>query len=295
MYLFHHKKKAVKTWSTPAEVQKLAMIPCALCGGSIFKESLQCEGFSYVRCAGCGLVQMNPQPLQDDVRKRYQKKYGNEYLSYEITNEKSFLGLQELALQDAGFEKIETRFLAEGNNRLLDIGCATGALLEKLRGRGWNVSGIEISAPQAEYAKRKRNLDIIEFPLEEAGLEAECFSAVLASHVIEHVNNPFLFVREVNRVLHRGGYFLVTTPNIGGFQSRILGSRWRSAIFDHLYLFSKKTLIRLLKDAGFSIEGVFTWGGLAAGLAPKAIKHFTDKAAKRFGFGDVMLIKARKD
>jgi 2-polyprenyl-3-methyl-5-hydroxy-6-metoxy-1,4-benzoquinol methylase len=237
---------------------------------------------------------MNPQPLHEDVKKRYQEGYGSDYLSYEIANEASFLRLQELALQDAAFDVIEAQLLREGKKRLLDIGCATGALLEKLQGRGWNVSGIEISTPQAEYARQNKKLDVIDVPLEKAGFESGAYNVVLASHLIEHLNDPGAFVREVHRILAPGGYFLVTTPNIDGFQSKLLGGKWRSAIFDHLYLFSKKTLSRVLKDAGFSIESISTWGGLAAGLAPKPIKSFTDKAAKRFGFGDVMLVKAQK-
>jgi 2-polyprenyl-3-methyl-5-hydroxy-6-metoxy-1,4-benzoquinol methylase len=294
MNLLNRNKKSIKTWSTPVEVQNMETIPCTICGGTRFQQSLRCEGFFYVRCAECGLVQINPQPLQIDIKKRYQEGYGNDYLSYEIANEASFLRLQELALQDADFSHIEAQFLAEGKNRLLDIGSATGALLEKLRMKGWNVSGIEISTPQAEYARQKKQLDIIDVPLEKAEFKSETFHVVLASHLIEHLNNPGLFVREVYRILAHGGYFLVTTPNISGFQSKLLGSRWRSAIFDHLYLFSKKTLCRILQDAGFSVENISTWGGLAAGLAPKPVKHFADKAAKHFGFGDVMLVKAVK-
>ena len=289
-----NKKKEIKTWSTPVESRELLTIPCASCGGTHFKKALQCEGFGYVRCTRCGLIQMNPQPLPEDVKRRYQEGSGKDYLSYEIANEASFLRLQELALGDAGFEKIERAFLETGRTRLLDIGSATGALLGKLKTRGWNVTGIEISTPQADYARNERGLDIIGVPLEKAGLGPDSFDVVLASHLIEHLNNPGLFVREVYRILKPGSYFLVTTPNISGFQGRLMQSRWRSAIFDHLYLFSKKTLTRLLKDTGFSIEGTATWGGLAAGLAPKPVKAAADRAAKRFGFGDVMLIKAKK-
>jgi 2-polyprenyl-3-methyl-5-hydroxy-6-metoxy-1,4-benzoquinol methylase len=291
---FFNRKKLIKTWSTPVEAEELVTVPCTICGGNVFRKSLQCEGFSYVRCVKCSLVQMNPQPLQKEIKKRYQEGHGNDYLSYEISNEASFLRLQELALRDAHFEDIEAQFLREGKNRLLDIGCATGALLEKLRGRGWNVSGIEISTPQAEYARQYKKLDIINVPLEKAELESESFHVVLASHLIEHLNNPALFVREVHRILRPDGYFLVTTPNISGFQSKLMKNRWRSAIFDHLYLFSKKNLIHLLKNEGFFVESVSTWGGLAAGLVPNIVKKIADKAAKRFSFGDVMLVKAKK-
>jgi 2-polyprenyl-3-methyl-5-hydroxy-6-metoxy-1,4-benzoquinol methylase len=175
--------------------------------------------------------------------------------------------------------------------RVLDAGCATGALLEKLRDRGWDAHGAEIS-PAAEYARTKRSLDVQSLTLEECRFADGSFRAVLASHLIEHLSDPRSFIREARRVLAPDGRVFITTPNIDGLQARITGGRWRSAIFDHLYLFSIKTLSALLENERFKIERIATWGGLAAGTAPLPLKRLADKAAKRFGFGDVMLIRA---
>jgi 2-polyprenyl-3-methyl-5-hydroxy-6-metoxy-1,4-benzoquinol methylase len=240
------------------------------------------------------LVQINPQPLAGGVAARYRQGSGEDYLAYELANEKNFLDLQERALQDAAFWELEKRFHLQGRTALLDIGCATGALLETLRNRNWAVQGVEICFPAADYARQSRNLEIHSRPLEENHFPDETFDVVLASHLIEHLNDPAGFVTEVYRILRVRGYFLVTTPNIAGFQARLFKNRWRSAIFDHLYLFSVKTLSKLLVKEGFQIETVCAWGGLAAGTAPAAVKQLFDKAAKRFGFGDVMLIKAVK-
>ena len=35
-----------------------------------------------------------------------------------------------------------------------------------------------------------------------------------------------------------------------------------------------------------------TWGGLAAGTAPTPVKRFADRAVKRIGAGDVMMMLA---
>jgi SAM-dependent methyltransferase len=284
----------IKTWSTPVNSEEKKTVPCAVCGGELFRHALSCEGFSYVRCARCGLVQMNPQPLEEEIRQRYDARSGKDYLSYELANEGSFLALALLALKDSGFDEIETELLAKPPTRLLDIGCATGSLLAHLRERGWETTGVEISGPQAEYGRNERNLDVRSLPLEENRFPTASFNVVLASHLIEHLNAPAALVAEVRRILAPSGRFFVTTPNIAGFQARLFKGRWRSAIFDHLYLFSVKTLSRLLEEKGFTVERISTWGGLAAGLAPAPVKRVFDKAAKRFGFGDVMIIRARK-
>jgi SAM-dependent methyltransferase len=243
-------------------------------------------------------VQINPQPAGGAVLNRYREGSGAGYLAYELANEKSFLTLQELGLADAGFGELEGELLqraaAEGRKaEVLDIGCATGALLRVLRERGWHCRGIEIS-PAAEYARRERGLEVSGLPLEENRFQAETFDLVLASHLIEHLNDPAGLVREVRRVLRPGGRFLVTTPNIAGFQARLFGGRWRSAIFDQLYLFSLRTLRALLEGAGFTVEKTVTWGGLAAGTAPAPLKKIADRWVKRLGMGDVMLIRARR-
>jgi SAM-dependent methyltransferase len=235
---------------------------------------------------------MNPQPEVAAVARRYQDAYGADYLAYEQANEASFLGLQELALSDAGFFDLEGAFFAQGRHALLDVGCATGALLALLRDRGWETTGVEICTPAQGYARDVRQLDVRGLPLEENRFPDGGFDVVLASHVIEHLNNPGGFVREVYRILRPGGRFLVTTPNIEGFQARLFRHRWRSAIFDHLFLFSVKTLSRLLIDAGFRVLRVRTWGGLAAGSAPKVVKGLCDRGAKAIGLGDVMILHA---
>jgi len=92
-----------KTWSTPVSKQKSKLIPCNLCGGQRFVKALDCEGFSFVRCTQCGLLQSNPQVETDEVSARYRELHGAEYLAYELENEGPFLGLQELALRDVDF------------------------------------------------------------------------------------------------------------------------------------------------------------------------------------------------
>jgi len=236
---------------------------------------------------------MNPQPLAADVYKRYTGSYGNDYLNYELENEAVFLELQKIALEDAGFYHIEKELFEKGKPKVLDAGCATGAMLAYLDKRGWETAGVEIS-PAALYAQKERGLNVLCCSLEEADFQNESIDVALVSHLIEHLNNPAAFMRELLRILRPGAYLFLTTPNINGFQAKLFGNNWRSAIFDHLYLFSKTTIKALLNKYGFDIQSVYTWGGLAAGTAPRPIKIIADKTAKKFGFGDVMLIKAKK-
>jgi 2-polyprenyl-3-methyl-5-hydroxy-6-metoxy-1,4-benzoquinol methylase len=237
---------------------------------------------------------MNPQPVPEEIERRYSGGHGEDYLQYEIANEKSFLNLQLFGLQDAGFFDQENSVLercreAGVQASVLDIGCATGSLIAYLEQHGWDATGLELSAQEAAYAA-SRGLKVQKSTLEGAAFPAESFDVILASHLVEHLNNPRSFFHEARRVIKKDGRIYITTPNIAGFQAKLFGNRWRSAIFDHLYLFSVRTLRAIMESEGFTIERIATWGGLAAGTAPAPIKRLADKLAKRYGFGDVMLL-----
>jgi SAM-dependent methyltransferase len=273
----------------------MRLLPCRLCGGESFRKGWDCGAFAFVECRRCGLLQQNPQPDPAAVASRY----GEAYLRYEEANQYAFRDLELLALGDLGLEAaaggIFDRAAGEGRKpRVLDVGCATGALLAVLRDRGWEPQGVEISAAQAHYGATRHGLPIFAGTLESAAFPAASFDMVHASHLIEHLNDPASFIDEAARVLGPGGILALTTPNADGFQARLLGPAWRSAIYDHLFLFSRRTLVALLESRGFSVSACVTWGGWARGLRPAFVKRPLDALAKRMGFGDVVALLARK-
>jgi SAM-dependent methyltransferase len=278
----------LKTYSTSPRGERQKLVRCDLCGSDRCRPVLRGEGFRFVRCLHCGLVYQNPQPLFEDLRSRY----GRDYFHYELENERNFFQLMKLGLRDIQFDRLARAF---GPGRtFLDVGCATGMLLAFQRSRGFRVQGVELCRESAEHGRRQRNLPIFIGTLEQAAFPEGSFSVVHFSHLIEHLTAPASFLREVHRILARDGLLIVVTPNIAGLQARLLGPRWRSAIADHLHLFSRRTLVRMLELTGFRALETVTWGGLAKGVAPAWIKRPADVLAKRWGFGDVVLALARR-
>jgi len=277
-----------KTYSSKPGAERQETIPCPGCGGTRARRVLACDGFAFVRCAACSLVYQNPRPVFEDVRKRYD----GQYFAYEIENERNFFTLMKLGLRDIGFEEL-TRALP-ARRSFLDIGCATGMLIESMKADGWDARGVDVCRESAEYGIEHRGVPIFVGTLEEARFPSASFAVVHFSHLIEHVPDPRGFLAEVRRILAPGGYAIITTPNVDGFQARLFGTGWRSAIADHLTLFSKRTLRRLIAESGFDVRQTVTWGGLAAGTAPGFIKKPMDLLAKRWGFGDVVLFLAAR-
>ncbi len=273
----------------PGDNEKSRLIKCPVCGGTQFRRKWEIEGASYVSCSVCKLMLQNPQPLPMDLKARYD----SEYFDYEIRNEESFFKLMMLGLKDACFFEKIVPSLPDKRN-ILDIGCATGRLLKHFKLAGWETAGVELCAESVDFGNREYGVNIRAVTLEKADFPDSEFSFVHASHLIEHVSSPSEFVAEVVRVLMPGGVFVCVTPVFDGFQARLYGSSWRSAIPDHVTLFSKSTLKRLLKNSGLEVELVRTWGGLAVGSVPGWIKKMADVLAKKWNFGDVVLMAARK-
>ena len=115
----------MKTFSKkPAADERHRSVPCVVCSADDAVPWWVCGVFSFVRCRICGHIYQNPQPEPDALLNRYD----DEYSDYEVENSSNFLNLMLKGLNDvAFFSRIET----DGIDRsILDVGCATGALLE---------------------------------------------------------------------------------------------------------------------------------------------------------------------
>ena len=55
---------------------------------------------------------------------------------------------------------------------------------------------------------------------------------------------------EVNRLLKKGGYFFLSTINIGSAAARLTGPRWPWLMDMHIFYFDKRTITGILEDHG---------------------------------------------
>lgn len=91
--------------------------------------------------------------------------------------------------------------------RLLDIGCGS----KPYKSMCINVDeylGIEIDY---EYPLEKTHADYL-YDGKVMPLDDKSFDSALSSEVLEHVFNPDIFLKEVNRVMKIDGLFLITNP-----------------------------------------------------------------------------------
>lgn len=138
---------------------------------------------------------------------------------------------------------------------VLEVGCGTGSFLNLIRERfGADVVGIERS-PEAAKLARARGVRVVDGTLLDARLPDRGFDAVIMRHVLEHVPDPRDVLAETRRILGTRGALLLTIPVTGGWDHRAFGPSWEGyEIPEHLWLFPRAALMRLLDETGFSVE-----------------------------------------
>ncbi|MCX8057843.1 MAG: methyltransferase domain-containing protein [Spirochaetes bacterium] len=269
------------------ENERMEIKNCPFCGSERKKLFLNLDKFYYVKCQNCNLVFQELQPEFEHLKNRYDEKY----FEYEIKNHQNFHHLQRLTLKDIDFEN---RFAPLKGKKVLDIGSATGLLLRYFKDLGMEELGIELCKESAEFAKTNFEVNVINDTLENAKLPSNYYDIIHFSHLIEHLKDPMSFLFEVKRILKPGGSIIITTPRLDSPAFYIYKKSWRSAIPDHLVLFTKKTIINMLKKTGFNPYFQESWGFIPVGFKYKKIKKLVDVLAKKFNFGDVMCIVAEK-
>ncbi len=196
-----------------------------------------------VQCMKCGLVYVNPQESAKTLYRKYRAMEDDVYAGQEGGRRLS----AGIILKRIG------RYRRGG--KILDIGCATGFLLDEARRQGWQAHGVELSDWAVKYAREHFNLEVSEGTVEDAHFPPGSFDAVTMIDVLEHLPDPKKTLEEIRRILRPDGIVCVSTPDIDSFISRLLGGRWWGIQQAHLYYFSKETLRSMLESAGFVVKG----------------------------------------
>ncbi|MBI3695656.1 MAG: class I SAM-dependent methyltransferase, partial [Acidobacteria bacterium] len=164
--------------------------------------------------------------------------------------------------------RLVSRLARRASGRVLDVGCAAGGLLAAFRRAGWQCCGVEPAQDLAAHARQAVGCAIHQGALETVALPEESFDAVTALHVLEHTSDPLSFLERCRRLLKKDGVLLVEVPDFGSRAARRQREAWRPLYPDtHLYHFTRQTLSRMLRQAGFTTVRFRSYGGLGA-LAP---------------------------
>jgi SAM-dependent methyltransferase len=261
-------------------------------------------------CVACGSSDAQPLGVKNElnivscrkcstVYTPYSPWYSSEYYYVSYYPEPS---LSPPAFVQTRLEEITLEFSPyRQTNRLLDIGCGAGNLLQAARKNGWNCQGLDV-APSAVKHVRELGFEVFQGELRDARLPSQQYDVITAAELLEHVPEPRLLLQEVARLLRPGGLFWTTTPHARGLSARVLGLKWRCVWPpEHLQLFSAGGLKTLLRDVGFRDIRVKTTGGNPIEIfhalgkkkdAPKTVDQHFDRVLTGYQLNE-SLMKSR--
>ena len=226
-------------------------ITCYLCGNTHC--SLVHNNIRYnlsprpYQCDHCGFVFLFPTMSSVEEKLFYEKNYRFIYENQTAED------LWKESLPEA--KKRVTRFsdLYTKNTRLLEIGCASGFFLSEVKDHVKTVTGVELTKEYVNYAQKKG------FNVKESldDIDDETFDLIFMFHVLEHINDPINFLKNVRKKLSHNGKLIIEVPNVEDILVSVykiknhLNFYWEIA---HNYYFSRKTLGRVLEQASYHYE-----------------------------------------
>jgi len=294
---------------------------CPLCRGTNQDQAYVARDFHYgipglypiVRCAGCSLLFLNPMYSDEELA----ALYPHDYYAYQDNFEgESWKNIVKTILR-CQIGTLDPKFSAPG--RMLDLGCGSGWFLRRMRDRGWETHGVEISAEAAELGRKKCGLDIFAGTLVQAAFPSAHFDYIRSNHSFEHISRPGETLEEIYRILKPEGKLLIGVPNEASINSRVFGRYWwyRGAPV-HPFTYSVRTLSKLLNNYQFVIDRVAytsdysgilgsfqiwlnrgngrksTEGPMINNPFLKVLCHWMAKLIDMFDLGDAIEITARK-
>lgn len=135
--------------------------------------------------------------------------------------------------------------------KILDIGCGLGFLLKTIEDKHEKF-GVELSEFAADCAKPYAT--IYNQPFETINFGKEKFDLIIAHHVIEHVENPEIFLTKIKEILAPDGTLILATPDFESICAKLFKQNYRM-LHDktHTNLFSFNSLKQMVEDFGFDI------------------------------------------
>lgn len=278
--------------SSDHEIRSMGCLNCKVCGVSgvstyqgLSDRLFAAPGLWNLRkCpnAECGLMWLDPMPMEEDIHKAYQTYYTHgeksrtkgrigEIVTYIQKNILLLLlRLTPLYQERKDFNQMYLHKMKPG--KLLEVGCGDGTKLTHLTTLGWAVEGQEVDRISAARAA-KTGIKVHVGSLENLNLPDASYDAIVMKHVIEHMHEPVKLLVECRRLLSPHGTLIAVTPNTRSFGHRIFKSYWRGLEPPrHIFLYCQNNLRRIAQNAGFENPLTFTTAANAHHFALDSLK-----------------------
>jgi 2-polyprenyl-3-methyl-5-hydroxy-6-metoxy-1,4-benzoquinol methylase len=145
----------------------------------------------------------------------------------------------------------------EIKGKILDIGCADGRLLKKVKEYGWDIYGIDLDKKSVEAARINCSTDHIYHCYFDEFIknnEPNSFDVITFFEVLEHQPDPNEFIQNVRKLLKPNGWIAGSVPNTSRY---IVKNRFSPDNPPHHFtLWNKQNLKSYLNTKGFNASQI---------------------------------------
>jgi ubiquinone/menaquinone biosynthesis C-methylase UbiE len=128
---------------------------------------------------------------------------------------------------------------------ILDVGCGTGEFGKSKPSDSIRVYGVDCDDNALRAASEYEFVEKIDLDCNSLPFEDNFFDAVLAKDILEHVQKPWLLLKEIHRIIKDNGIIIASVPMP---KPNIVWSD-----YTHLRGFTKDCLETLFKDSQFEV------------------------------------------
>lgn len=253
-----------RTWAIDALIKKFGTISeellsnrnCPSCDSNENELEIEKDHLKIVKCKNCSTVFVNPIFSEEHYRKTYESEDYKKIFKamHEDSHEyrKERFGKERVAIMKEWFPGKE-------NLSFLDIGCASGFIVEAAQDAGMDAWGVDFSPNVVEFGK-KRGLNLMVGGLEVVPTEKK-FDVIALFDVLEHVVNPKELILECEQRLNEGGIIFLYLPNYASAIINLLGKDahiiWPT---EHLTYWTPETIVDFFDHVGMKVEWQQTEG-----------------------------------
>lgn len=225
---------------------------CPVCGGKASKTKCVVRAGKVAICEDCDSWYRVPRPSLSELKNIYTKEY---YDPWGMSDNEESVKSTKYSTFSPILDHLEKLYSGKtcGKVKILDVGAATGLLLETAVKRGWDPYALELNPYSAGVLRKKFGADhVFEGELVDYPGGGELFDIITMTDVIEHVVDIDATLKAVGGLLKDGGLLCLTTPRIDSLSRALLGKQWLHFKEEHIQYFSGQAIADLLSNSGFT-------------------------------------------
>lgn len=171
------------------------------------------------------------------------------------------------------------------NKIVADIGCGAGSFLDYVNSVCKKVIAVE---PSSLFRKSlsERGYTVYPYSVDAIADHKGKIDIAVSYSVVEHIEDPLNFLKEIYRLLSPDGKLIISTPNADDLLLDVIPEVYKPFFYRkaHLWYFNRESLKNLLKKAGFKKIAITPFHRFGFGNFLNWVRDKAPKGDTRFDF-----------